>query len=71
MIFGTQGELPTHPQLLDWLAHRFVESKWNTKALIYDIVTSANLSAAVDIQKKIPASRSQKPFFLVERRDFA
>ncbi len=39
--FGTQGELPTHPQLLDWLAHRFVESKWNTKALIYDIVTSA------------------------------
>ena len=39
--FGTQGELPSHPKLLDWLAHRFVESGWNTKELIFKIVTSA------------------------------
>jgi hypothetical protein len=39
--FGSQGELPTHPQLLDWLASDFVESGWNTKALIRAIVTSS------------------------------
>lgn len=31
--FGRQGEYPTHPQLLDWLAIQFIESGWNTKAL--------------------------------------
>ena len=39
--FGTQGELPSHPELLDWLANRFVKSGWDTNSLIYDIVTSA------------------------------
>jgi hypothetical protein len=39
--FGTQGELPSHPDLLDWLAHRFVQQGWDTKALIFEIVTSA------------------------------
>ena len=31
--FGLQGEPPTHPQLLDWLAVRFVESGWSIKAM--------------------------------------
>lgn len=39
--FGTQGELPTHPELLDWLAVEFIESGWNTKSLIKMIVMSA------------------------------
>ncbi|WKN41157.1 DUF1553 domain-containing protein [Tunicatimonas pelagia] len=39
--FGNQGELPTHPELLDWLAIRFVESGWDIKAMQKMIVLSA------------------------------
>ncbi len=39
--FGSQGALPTHPELLDHLAVTFVASGWNLKALLFDIVTSA------------------------------
>jgi mono/diheme cytochrome c family protein len=38
--FGTQGELPSHPELLDWLATEYVRLKWDTKALLKTIVLS-------------------------------
>jgi hypothetical protein len=38
--FGAQGELPSHPELLDWLASEFIENDWNVKAILKTIVTS-------------------------------
>ena len=39
--FGAQGERPSHPQLLDWLAGEFVRTGWDLKRLHKTIVTSA------------------------------
>jgi hypothetical protein len=39
--FGALGERPTHPELLDWLASRFMEKRWSLKALHREIVLSA------------------------------
>ena len=39
--FGAQGERPTHPELLDWLAVEFQQSGWDVKSLLKTIVSSA------------------------------
>jgi hypothetical protein len=51
--YGTQGEWPTHPELLDWLAVEFVRSGWDVKALQKLIVMSATYqqSSNVDPQR--------------------
>jgi len=38
--FGAQGELPSHPELLDWLATELVAMKWDTKKFLRLLVTS-------------------------------
>ncbi len=38
--FGSQGEVPSHPKLIDWLAVEFIENGWNVKALMKTIVLS-------------------------------
>ena len=38
--FGSQGEWPTHPELLDWLAVEFMESGWNVKQMLKTMVLS-------------------------------
>lgn len=38
--FGLQGEQPTHPELLDWLAVDFQQSRWNMKQMLRAMVTS-------------------------------
>jgi len=59
--FGTQGELPSHPDLLDWLACEFVESGWDVKRLVRLLVTSATYrqESAISSQawEKDPANR--------------
>ena len=44
--FGMQGELPTHPELLDWLAVDFQSHGWNIKRLVKQIVLSATYQQA-------------------------
>jgi len=39
--FGLQGDLPTHPELLDWLCRDFINHNWSTKHLVKQIVLSA------------------------------
>jgi hypothetical protein len=46
--FGTLGERPTHPELLDWLAHEFVAQGWSLKSLHRLIVTSTAYRQASD-----------------------
>jgi Protein of unknown function (DUF1553)/Protein of unknown function (DUF1549)/Planctomycete cytochrome C len=44
--FGTQGEAPSHPELLDWLASEFVDSGWSRKHILRLMVTSATYRQA-------------------------
>jgi len=53
--FGTQGEPPTHPQLLDWLAVEFMESGWSMKNLHRMIVTSATYRQAATLPPELLA----------------
>jgi hypothetical protein len=78
--FGVSGELPSHPELLDWLAIEFRESGWDIKKLYKLIVTSAayRQSAAVTPEKleKDPDNRllSRGPRFRMDAemvRDYA
>lgn len=54
--FGMQGELPSHPELLDWLAVEFRESGWDIKKLIRLIVTSTTYRQSA----KRPNDKAQK-----------
>ena len=50
--FGLQGEMPSHPELLDWLAVDFRENGWNIKRLIEQIVMSSTYRQSSVISKK-------------------
>jgi hypothetical protein len=39
--FGSQGELPSHPELMDWLATEFTQNNWDVKHMMRLMVTSA------------------------------
>ncbi|NNE92025.1 MAG: DUF1549 domain-containing protein, partial [Verrucomicrobiales bacterium] len=59
--FGVQGELPSHPDLLDWLAVEFRESGWNVKAMHKRIVMSRTYrqdsSVSPELRNRDPENR--------------
>jgi len=50
---GAQGEWPTHPELLDWLAIEFRDSGWNVKKMVRLIVTSATYRQSSNLRKEL------------------
>lgn len=50
--FGMQGDLPSHPELLDWLAVDFMENGWNIKRLVKQILTSSTYRQSSKIEKQ-------------------
>ncbi len=50
--FGMQGDLPTHPELFDWLAVDFMENGWDIKRLMKQILSSATYKQSAVITEK-------------------
>ncbi|GAA5507922.1 PSD1 and planctomycete cytochrome C domain-containing protein [Novipirellula caenicola] len=53
--FGVQGEVPSHPELLDWLAVEFIESGWDVKAMHRLIVTSQTYRQSSRLTESVAA----------------
>ncbi len=62
--FGTTGETPSHPELLDYLALRFMREGWSTKKLVKLIVSSRTYQQASDLK---PASSADPDNRLLSR----
>lgn len=50
--YGLQGDLPSHPELLDWLAVDFIEHNWDIKYLVKKILTSSTYCQTSNVSKK-------------------
>ena len=74
-IFGTTGEKPSHPELLDYLAARFVAEGWDVKRLIREIVLSRTWqeavakSAATDPENRLFAHANRRRLDAEQLRD--
>ena len=79
--FGHSGELPSHPELLDDLAARFVQNGWSVKALIREIVLSSTYgqtsldsdpaAAHVDPENRLLSRMNRKRLSIEQWRDSA
>ena len=51
--FGTQGEFPSHPELLDWLATQFIDCGWDVRAILKLMVTSSTYRQSSRISRSL------------------
>ena len=56
--FGAQGALPSHPDLLDWLATELIRAEWDTRRLLRQIVSSSTYGQSSEVT---PAAYEQDP----------
>lgn len=56
---GTQGDWPSHPELLDWLASEFIESGWNVKHVLRLMVTSRTYRQSSLVSREV---RERDPY---------
>ena len=61
--FGSQGELPSHPELLDWLAVNFIASGWDQKQLVRLIVNSAAFRRDSRIESDVLSRDPENRFY--------
>jgi hypothetical protein len=55
--FGSQGDLPSHPELLDWLAVEFMDSGWNVQHILKLLVTSAAYRQSSKVSRSLGSDR--------------
>jgi len=68
--FGVRGEEPTHPELLDWLATKFMNDMgWSTKELIRAIVTSSTYRQSSDVRPEL-VDRDPKNLLVARQNRF-
>lgn len=66
--FGTRGEQPSHPELLDYLAVRFVQQGWSIKSVIRDIVHSRTYQLSSRRQSSAASSDPENRLFSRQNR---
>lgn len=70
--FGISGTAPSHPELLEWLANRFVQSRWSTRQVVREIIQSSTYrqsSQADELRLKADADGRRLSRFPVRRLD--
>ncbi len=60
---GRQGVLPTHPELLDWLAVEFMDSQWDLKHMIRLMVTSSTYRQASNVTDEIRSKDTNNKWY--------
>jgi hypothetical protein len=66
--FGTRGEAPSHPELLDWLASEFQRAGWSRKQIIRLIVTSATYRQSSNLRRDLAARDPQNVLLARQNR---
>jgi hypothetical protein len=66
--FGTTGDRPTHPELLDWLASEYMSRGWSTKQMIRMLVTSTTYRQSSNARPEIDAKDPQNTLLARQSR---